>query len=116
MIERVRDETPDRRVVFHGHDTWGLGVANTLAAISAGATMVDGSLGGLGGCPFAPGASGNTSSEDILFATRPDWFEPTTLERMVSVSESLLAELEEPMRSKTVQGARSEAHVFEWVV
>lgn len=116
LISRVRAETPDRRVVFHGHDTWGLGVANTLAAISAGAAMVDGSLGGLGGCPFAPGASGNTSSEDILFATRPDWFEPKTLARMVSLSEDLLAELEEPMRSKTVQGARSEAHVFEWVV
>ncbi|WP_032407603.1 hydroxymethylglutaryl-CoA lyase [Rhodococcoides fascians] len=116
LISRVRAETPDRRVVFHGHDTWGLGVANTLAAIAAGAAMVDGSLGGLGGCPFAPGASGNTSSEDILFATRPDWFEPKTLARMVSLSEGLLAELEEPMRSKTVQGARSEAHVFEWVV
>ncbi|OZD71419.1 hydroxymethylglutaryl-CoA lyase [Rhodococcus sp. 05-340-1] len=116
LISRVRVETPDRRVVFHGHDTWGLGVANTLAAISAGATMVDGSLGGLGGCPFAPGASGNTSSEDILFATRPDWFEPKTLAAMVTLSEELLTELGEPMRSKTVQGARSEAHVFEWVV
>ncbi|MBY4127904.1 hydroxymethylglutaryl-CoA lyase [Rhodococcus fascians] len=116
LIARVRAETPDRRVVFHGHDTWGLGVANTLAAISAGATMVDGSLGGLGGCPFAPGASGNTSSEDILFATRPPWFEPTTLAAMVSLSEELLTELGEPMRSKTVQGARSEARAFEWVV
>ena len=116
LISRVRAETPDRRVVFHGHDTWGLGVANTLAAISAGATMVDGSLGGLGGCPFAPGASGNTSSEDILFATRPDWFEPKTLAAMVDLSEELLTELGEPMRSKTVQGARSEARAFEWVV
>ncbi|KQU46765.1 hydroxymethylglutaryl-CoA lyase [Rhodococcus sp. Leaf278] len=116
LISRVRAETPDRRVVFHGHDTWGLGVTNTLAAISAGATMVDGSLGGLGGCPFAPGASGNTSSEDILFATRPDWFEPKTLAAMVSLSEELLTELGEPMRSKTVQGARSEARAFEWVV
>ena len=116
LISRVRAETPDRRVVFHGHDTWGLGVTNTLAAISAGATMVDGSLGGLGGCPFAPGASGNTSSEDILFATRPEWFEPTTLAAMVSLSEELLTELGEPMRSKTVQGARSEARAFEWVV
>ncbi len=116
LISRVRVETPDRRVVFHGHDTWGLGVANTLAAISAGATMVDGSLGGLGGCPFAPGASGNTSSEDILFATRPDWFEPKTLAAMVTLSEELLTELGEPMRSKTVQGARSEARAFEWVL
>lgn len=116
LIGRVVAETPRRRIVFHGHDTWGLGVANTLAAISAGATLVDGSLGGLGGCPFAPGASGNTSSEDILFATRPTWFTPETLAALVDVSEKLLTELGEPMRSKTVQGARSEARAFEWVV
>ena len=116
LIGRVVAETPRRRIVFHGHDTWGLGIANTLAAISAGATLVDGSLGGLGGCPFAPGASGNTSSEDILFATRPTWFTPETLAALVDVSEKLLTELGEPMRSKTVQGARSEARAFEWVV
>jgi hydroxymethylglutaryl-CoA lyase len=116
LITRVADETPKRRIVFHGHDTWGLGVANTLAAVTAGAAMVDGSLGGLGGCPFAPGASGNTSSEDILFATRPDWFQPDTLATMVDLSEKLLAELGEPMRSKTVQGARSSADKFEWVL
>ena len=115
LVSRVAAETPKRRIVFHGHDTWGLGVANTLAAISAGARMVDGSLGGLGGCPFAPGASGNTASEDILFATRPDWFVPDTLASMVELSEKLLAELGEPMRSKTVQGARSGAAAFEWV-
>ncbi|WP_422395741.1 hydroxymethylglutaryl-CoA lyase [Rhodococcus sovatensis] len=116
LVARVAAESPSRRIVFHGHDTWGLGVANTLAAISAGATMVDGSLGGLGGCPFAPGASGNTSSEDILFATRPEWFTPDTLAGMVEISEKLLAELGEPMRSKTVQGARSTAEAFEWVI
>ncbi|NIL78997.1 Hydroxymethylglutaryl-CoA lyase YngG [Rhodococcus sp. B10] len=116
LISRVGAESPQRRIVFHGHDTWGLGVANTLAAITAGATLVDGALGGLGGCPFAPGASGNTSTEDILFATRPNWFTPSTLAAMVGLSESLLAELGEPMRSKTVQGARSNAKAFEWVV
>lgn len=116
LISRITTETPQRRIVFHGHDTWGLGVANTLAAVGAGATMVDGSLGGLGGCPFAPGASGNTPSEDILFATRPDWFEPKTLASMVAISEDLMTELGEPMRSKTVQGARSNAKAFEWVM
>ncbi|MBY4039270.1 hydroxymethylglutaryl-CoA lyase [Rhodococcus fascians] len=115
LITRVAAESPQRRIVFHGHDTWGLGVANTLAAISAGATLVDGALGGLGGCPFAPGASGNTSTEDILFATRPNWFTPSTLASMVGLSESLLAELGEPLRSKAVQGARSGAKAFEWV-
>ncbi|GAA3696341.1 hydroxymethylglutaryl-CoA lyase [Arthrobacter ginkgonis] len=116
LVARVRDETPDRRIVYHGHDTWGLGVANTLAAIQAGATLVDGALGGLGGCPFAPGASGNTSSEDILFATRPGWLDPAAFAGLVDLSESLLSDLGEPNRSKAAQGARSKADAFEWVI
>lgn len=62
------------------------------------------------------GASGNTSSEEILFATRPEWFAPQTLAHMVEIAEKLLAELGEPLRSKTVQGARSEGKAFEWVI
>ncbi|MBH0775818.1 beta/alpha barrel domain-containing protein [Nocardia bovistercoris] len=115
LISAVAANTPRRRIVFHGHDTWGMGVANTLAAIAAGASVVDGSLGGLGGCPFAPGASGNTSSEDILFATRPAWFTPAVLAEMVGLTEGLLAELGEPNRSRAAEGARSEAEAFEWV-
>ncbi|PRB72629.1 hydroxymethylglutaryl-CoA lyase [Arthrobacter sp. MYb213] len=116
LISQVRDTSPTRRIVFHGHDTWGLGVANTLAAISAGATLVDGALGGLGGCPFAPGASGNTSSEDILFATQPSWLTPSNFAGLVELSASLLGELGEPNRSKSAQGARSKAEAFEWVI
>ncbi len=116
LVTAIRTRTPQRRIVFHGHDTWGMGVANSLAAIDAGAAMVDGSLGGLGGCPFAPGASGNTSSEDLLFATRPDWFNPDTLASVVDVTEKMLAELGEPNRSRTVQGARSKAKAFDWVI
>lgn len=116
LVTAIAARTPQRRIVFHGHDTWGMGVANSLAAIDAGAAMVDGSLGGLGGCPFAPGASGNTSTEDLLFATRPDWFGPGTLASMVDVTENMLAELGEPNRSRTVQGARSKAKAFDWVI
>ncbi|WP_067478356.1 hydroxymethylglutaryl-CoA lyase [Nocardia amamiensis] len=116
LVTAVRERTPNRRIVFHGHDTWGMGVANTLAAITAGADMVDGALGGLGGCPFAPGASGNTASEDILFATRPPWFTPATLAELVAMSEELLADLGEPNRSRAVEGAHSKASAFEWVV
>ena len=116
LVARVRDESPTRRIVYHGHDTWGLGVANTLAAIQAGAAMVDGALGGLGGCPFAPGASGNTSSEDILFATRPGWLTTEGFAGLVGLSEKLLTELGEPNRSKAAQGARSKAAAFEWVI
>jgi hydroxymethylglutaryl-CoA lyase len=116
LVGALRAAQPQQRIVFHGHDTWGLGVANTLAAIDAGATMVDGSLGGLGGCPFAPGASGNTATEDLLFALRPDWITPKTLGAVVEISENVLAEIGEPNRSKTAQGARSAATAFPWVI
>lgn len=52
---------------FHGHDTYGLGVANALYAYDAGVRVFDAAAAGLGGCPFAPGASGNTASEDLVF-------------------------------------------------
>jgi hydroxymethylglutaryl-CoA lyase len=53
---------------FHGHDTYGLGVANAIEAYRQGVRVIDGAAGGLGGCPFAPGAAGNTASEDLVFA------------------------------------------------
>ena len=52
---------------IHLHNTRGLGLANVLAALDAGLTTIDSSLGGLGGCPFAPGASGNIVTEDLVF-------------------------------------------------
>ena len=53
---------------YHGHDTYGLGVANALEAYRQGVRTIDGAAGGLGGCPFAPGAAGNTAREDLVFA------------------------------------------------
>jgi hydroxymethylglutaryl-CoA lyase len=55
------------RWAFHGHDTYGLGVANVVAAWNAGVSAIDASFGGLGGCPFAPGATGNVATEDIVW-------------------------------------------------
>jgi hydroxymethylglutaryl-CoA lyase len=52
----------------HFHDTRGMGVANVMAAIAAGAVTVDAAIGGTGGCPFAPGAAGNVASEDVAYA------------------------------------------------
>lgn len=114
LVGQVRREGPPRRIVFHGHDTWGQGVANSLAAIEAGAAVVDGALGGLGGCPFAPGASGNTATEDLLFALRPDWLTPASLAGIVELTEDLLTELGEPNRSRASQGVRSAAKAFPW--
>lgn len=58
----------DVTFAFHGHDTYNLGIANALAAYRSGITVFDGAAAGLGGCPFAPGASGNTATEDLVFA------------------------------------------------
>ena len=67
--ELVADLGEDR-VALHVHDTRGLGVANVLAAREAGVTRFEGSVGGLGGCPFAPRSTGNVCSEDALNALR----------------------------------------------
>jgi hydroxymethylglutaryl-CoA lyase len=57
----------DRLNTLHLHNTRGLGLANALAGLEEGITTLDSSLGGLGGCPFAPGASGNIVTEDLVF-------------------------------------------------
>jgi hydroxymethylglutaryl-CoA lyase len=54
-------------IIIHLHDTRGMGIANASAALDEGARVLDGSLGGLGGCPFAPGATGNVVIEDLVF-------------------------------------------------
>lgn len=114
LVTHVRRERGDTGVAFHGHDTWGLGVANSLAALQAGATFVDGTLGALGGCPFAPGASGNTAIEDLLFAARPDGFTPGVLHALAQLSEDLLQRLGEASRSRAVEGAHATLGPFAW--
>lgn len=116
LIGQVRDTGLFQEIVFHGHDTWGMGVANALAAVSSGATMIDGALGGLGGCPFAPGASGNTATEDLIFALRPGWLTTDRFADLVRLGEGITAEIGEEGRSKAAQGARSKARAFGWVL
>lgn len=73
-------ETHGPRFAFHGHDTYGMGVANAVAAYEAGCRVIDTSAGGIGGCPYAPGATGNVATEDVVWAftrmgveTGTDW-------------------------------------------
>lgn len=67
LIGAIRKAYPKLDLMVHFHDTRGLGMVNTLAAIDAGVDKVQAALGGLGGCPFAPGASGNLSTEDLIW-------------------------------------------------
>lgn len=67
IIKKVLEIYPDCTFQIHIHDTRNMGMVNTLAAIECGITEVQSTLGGLGGCPFAPGASGNTATEDLVY-------------------------------------------------
>lgn len=67
IIDALRSEYPQMELQVHIHDTRNMGMVNTLAAIEKGVLKVQSTLGGLGGCPFAPGASGNLATEDLAF-------------------------------------------------
>jgi hydroxymethylglutaryl-CoA lyase len=66
-MEAVRAVAPDAKLRLHFHDTRNTGLANAAAALDAGADVLDASCGGIGGCPFAPNATGNIATEDLVF-------------------------------------------------
>ena len=67
VLDAVSARVPLARIALHFHDTRGTGLANVLAGLQAGVTTFDASCGGLGGCPYAPGASGNLATEDLVY-------------------------------------------------
>jgi hydroxymethylglutaryl-CoA lyase len=67
LLDEVLDRVPLSRVGVHLHDTYGQAIANSLVALERGIDKMDSSAGGLGGCPYAPGASGNVATEDLLW-------------------------------------------------
>ena len=75
VIERVRMEAPDVYLRLHFHDTRGAGLANVAAAVEAGVDVIDASCGGIGGCPFAPAATGNVATEDVVYMLERAGFE-----------------------------------------
>jgi hydroxymethylglutaryl-CoA lyase/(R)-citramalyl-CoA lyase len=88
LVERVR--RLGKRAGFHGHNTRNTGYANALAALEAGADVLDSSVGGLGGCPYAPRASGNIATEDLVFLLEREGVQTgVDLDALVHVSEWL---------------------------
>ena len=67
MFEAVAAEVPIERLAAHFHDTYGQALANLMAVLEIGVSVVDSSVAGLGGCPFAPGATGNVATEDVVY-------------------------------------------------
>ncbi len=67
MLEAVGRHVPINSLAVHFHDTWGQALANILASLELGIAVIDSSVAGLGGCPYAPGATGNIATEDVLY-------------------------------------------------
>jgi len=85
---------------FHGHNTRNTGFANCLAALDAGATVLDASVGGLGGCPFSPRATGNVATEDLVYLLEDEGVETgIDLDALVGISHWL-----EALLGRTLEG------------
>jgi hydroxymethylglutaryl-CoA lyase len=90
LTRRFRDAWPDIELSLHFHNTRGMGLANVLAGIDAGADRFDASLGGIGGCPYAPGASGNVCSEEVVHALQLMGYDTgVDLEQLLAASKRL---------------------------
>ena len=91
LFRKVREVAGDRLHSAHFHDTRGLGLANVVAALDVGIRSFDASLGGLGGCPHAPGASGNVATEDLVFMLEEMGFDTgIDLDRLIEAQRRLV--------------------------
>ena len=103
QVERLVSQaaTLDVPVGGHFHNTRNTGYANALAAVAAGATVLDASVGGLGGCPFAPRATGNIATEDLVYLLHGEGIETgVDLDSLIAVSEWLETVLERPLEGQ----------------
>jgi hydroxymethylglutaryl-CoA lyase len=109
LLERVGAQVPRERLAVHFHDTFGQALANVLAALERGIAVVDASVAGLGGCPYAPGASGNVATEDLLYLLHGLGVETgVDLEQVVAAGRLVSDQLGRPSGSK-VSRARAAA-------
>ena len=101
LLDLLLDAAPQDALAMHFHDTYGTAVANALAAYERGITIFDASAGGVGGCPYAPGASGNVATEDLLWALqRSGATVALDFDRVRAASDVLAAALGRPLRSR----------------
>jgi hydroxymethylglutaryl-CoA lyase len=104
VMGRLAAAVPSRALAVHFHDTRGTALANVLAALLAGLAVVDSSAGGLGGCPYAPGASGNLATEDLLYMLHGMGIATgVALDKVAAASRALAPRLGHPLPSRYLQ-------------
>ncbi len=106
LVELVARDLPINALAGHFHDTRGTALANVLAALESGVGTVDSSVGGLGGCPFAPGASGNLATEDLLYMLHGMGIETgVDISMVVHAARLVTRFLDHPLPSRYFQAA-----------
>ena len=104
VIGMLLQVIPAKRLAMHFHDTRGTALANTLAALEMGISTFDASAGGLGGCPYAPGASGNLATEDLVYMLDGLAIESgVDLNRLVAASSIIAPYLDHPLPGRYLQ-------------
>lgn len=104
VVRRVADRVPRSQIALHFHDTRGTALANVLAGLDEGITTFDASAGGLGGCPFAPGAAGNLATEDLIYMLDGLGIETgVRLSALLDASRLIQSRLDHPLPSRYAQ-------------
>lgn len=110
MVEAVAEVVPVERLALHFHDTYGQALANILACLDAGVATVDSAVAGLGGCPYAPGASGNVATEDVVYMLDGMGIETgVDLAALVDAGQFICGVLGRKPTSKAAQAIRANA-------
>ena len=101
MLEKVSQHVPMEALALHCHDTYGQALANILRGLEMGITVVDSSVGGLGGCPYAKGASGNVATEEVVYMLRGLGVDTgVDLEKLMDAGQFMSVALGRPTGSK----------------
>jgi hydroxymethylglutaryl-CoA lyase len=101
LIEKVVKRVPLKQIAVHFHDTYGQALANIFSALECGVTVVDSSVAGLGGCPYAQGASGNVATEEVVYMLNGMGIETgVDLEKLVAAGQFISKELKRTPLSK----------------
>lgn len=108
VLEALLARFPASQIALHFHDTRGTALANMVTALQMGITVFDGSAGGLGGCPYAPGSSGNAATEDIVYMLEQmDIKTNVKLEKLLSAAKWIEEKMGKPLPSRNLQVFKS---------
>jgi len=108
VLDAVLARVPAGHLALHFHDTRGTALANVLTALPFGITTFDASAGGLGGCPYAPGAAGNLATDDLVYMLNGMGIETgVSLPALTEASEFMASRLDHPLPSRYAQAVRS---------